>query len=265
MVLFVVIIGILILVIVRIRNSEIVAAKCKEELRQQEERRLAWERSPERIAELERKAIEEEENRKLQQIERERIEREKLEREEMLARDKWNVYYESKTMDEIQLMSGLEFEKFIARLLALAGYDDVALTKYTDQGGDIVCKSPCGRRTVVQVKRWNKPLGNKVIQEVFGAVKYYDAKFGMIITNSRFTQKAQELADTDKNVILCDGKWLNSMIVQHIPDKIPEFDWEIFNRDIKDKLIFSPFINTTPIRSKSRYWRTKNRYRKWRS
>jgi uncharacterized protein (TIGR03067 family) len=89
---------------------------------------------------------------------------------ELEAREKWRIHHQYRTMRDIDGMSGLEFEQFLASLFAKLGYTEIQLTPVNDQGGDIVCKSPSGVKTVIQAKRWTKPLGNKVVQEVLGAM-----------------------------------------------------------------------------------------------
>ena len=42
-------------------------------------------------------------------------------------------------MRDIEGMSGLEFERFLASLFAKLGYTEIELTPVNDQGGDIIC------------------------------------------------------------------------------------------------------------------------------
>ncbi len=51
-----------------------------------------------------------------------------------------------------------------------------------------------GRTVVVQAKRWDGVVGVKAVQEVLGAINYYDAQKGIVLTNSDFTENAYELA-----------------------------------------------------------------------
>ena len=52
-------------------------------------------------------------------------------------------------------------------------------------------------KTVVQAKRYNSSVGNKAVQEVIGAMGYYKATRGMVITNSFFTSNAITLANAN--------------------------------------------------------------------
>jgi restriction system protein len=51
-----------------------------------------------------------------------------------------------------------------------------------------------GRVIVVQAKRHQKPVGNKAVQEVLGAVGFYSADEGWVVTSSSFTPSAKALA-----------------------------------------------------------------------
>lgn len=72
-----------------------------------------------------------------------------------------------------------------------------------DQGADLIIQKD-GQMIVVQAKRYSGPVGNKAVQEVIGAVTYYRASEGWVITNSTFTPQAKALAQKS-NVRLFDG------------------------------------------------------------
>ena len=50
-------------------------------------------------------------------------------------------------------------------------------------------------RVVVQAKKQKKTVGNKAVQEVHAARGYYQANRAIVITTSRFSKPAIELAD----------------------------------------------------------------------
>jgi hypothetical protein len=186
-----------------------------------------WLRTPEGMAWQE---AEREKQRKQQEVD----ERRRKEAEESAAREKWRLYHESKTMDEISMMSGTEFEEFLARLFSRMGYADIQLTPVNDQGGDLLCLSPSGRRIVIQAKRWKGSVGNEAVQELLGAMRNYGCTEGMVVTNSTFTQAAYELAKKGSDVVLRDGRWLEEQIKTFLPPEIPEFSWEEYKRVVKD-------------------------------
>jgi HJR/Mrr/RecB family endonuclease len=131
-------------------------------------------------------------------------------------------------------MTGREFEEFLARLFSRMGYTNISLTPANDQGGDLVCVSPGGTRIVVQAKRWRGSVGNAAVMELLGGMLNYECTEGIVVTNSTFTAAARELAAKDCRSTLRDGHWLQEQIIKFLPAKIPDFDWEEYNRIVRD-------------------------------
>jgi restriction system protein len=101
-------------------------------------------------------------------------------------------------------LSGQEFETYIADLIKKKGFNDVRGTPATgDQGADLIAKI-MGKTIIIQAKRYEKPVGNKAVQEVISAVQYYKGDEGWVITNSSFTPSAKALAQKG-NIRLIDG------------------------------------------------------------
>lgn len=100
-------------------------------------------------------------------------------------------------------LSGEEFETHVARLLRLRGYEVAGTPRVGDQGADLVAKKD-GKTIIVQVKRYQGPVGNKAVQEVIGAVCFYGGNEGWVVTNSTFTSAAKALAQKN-GVTLIDG------------------------------------------------------------
>ncbi len=110
-------------------------------------------------------------------------------------------------------LSGVEFEGYIGRLLKALGYSDVTGTPVTgDQGADLVAKKD-NVVYIIQAKRYSKPVGNTAIQEVVGALKFYNGQRAWVITNSKFTPGAITLAQKN-GVKLTDGQGLATLIKQ---------------------------------------------------
>lgn len=62
-----------------------------------------------------------------------------------------------------------------------------------DQGADLVLQIE-GIKIVIQAKRYTGVVGNAAVQEVYAAMGYYGADFAMVVTTSRYTQAASNLA-----------------------------------------------------------------------
>jgi restriction system protein len=113
---------------------------------------------------------------------------------------------------EIDTMDGRTFEQFLETLFVRQGYS-VELTPYRgDWGADLVLKR--GEiKTVVQAKRYTKSVGIKAVQEVTAAKAKYRCTQAMVVTNSRFTPQAQELARVNDVVL-----WDRSELIQSLLD-----------------------------------------------
>jgi hypothetical protein len=162
----------------------------------------------------------------------------------------WAFHHETKTMEEVHLMTGQEFEEFLARLLQEMGYKQVRLTASNDQGADVLCVAPEGARVAVQAKCWKGSVGNSAVQQVLGAINHYSCDQGMVITNSTFTEAAKRLASSCENVELCDGSWLNDAINRYFPKRVPPFDRVQFDALIEGLILVSreavPELRTKP-------------------
>lgn len=110
------------------------------------------------------------------------------------------------SIDEIDLMSGYEFEKFIVRLFQNMGYQAYQTKESNDQGVDVVAKKK-DFVVAIQTKCYSGVVGNSAIQEAVAGAKYYDANKAMVITNSHFTKSAINLANKN-NVELWDRQVL---------------------------------------------------------
>lgn len=133
-----------------------------------------------------------------------------LERERYLNNDfRKEMQIKEDNYDFENIKTGVEFELYLKKIFTKIGYR-VETTKTTgDQGADlIIYKNKI--KTVVQAKFYSNPVGNKAVQEVVGAIKFYNADKGMVVTNSVYTKSALELADAN-NIELIDGEKLNQL------------------------------------------------------
>lgn len=114
---------------------------------------------------------------------------------------------EKKSADE---MTGVEFERYSAELLSENGVQIVEETPASgDFGADFIILLD-GERTVLQCKRYSRPVGVKAVQEAVAAMPYYKCVGAAVITNSTFTRQACELAE-ESGVILWDGSDIEEM------------------------------------------------------
>lgn len=113
------------------------------------------------------------------------------------------VFRRNDCEEDIDTMSGTEFEDFMAEILHRSGIEVLELTKTSgDFGADIIVMHQ-NERTAVQCKRYSRPIGVKAVQEAVSAKDYYKCTKAAVITNSTFTRQARELA-AESGVILWD-------------------------------------------------------------
>lgn len=107
-------------------------------------------------------------------------------------------------------MTGKEFENFVASLFIKMGYRVRKTPGSKDYGADLIlCRN--GLKIAVQTKRWKSKVGVRAVQEIAGAVPFYNADKGIVITNNLITKEAYKLADC-LGVELWDGYQLLEFI-----------------------------------------------------
>ena len=116
----------------------------------------------------------------------------------------------SKTMLDLDVLTGIEFEHFLVKIFEKMGYKCEVTKASGDFGADLLLNK-VGVRTVVQAKRYDGKVSPKAVQEAVAAIRQYDADDAMVVTTNYFTKGANELADNN-NVKLVDRdkieKWL---------------------------------------------------------
>ena len=115
------------------------------------------------------------------------------------------------TIDGIDLMTGVEFEAFIADMFSRMNYR-TQITKATgDQGIDVIAEND-EMKIGIQAKCYSGNVGNAAIQEVVGGKKYYHVTHLLVVTNNYFTESAIRLAQAN-NVILWDRNILKEKLM----------------------------------------------------
>ena len=119
-------------------------------------------------------------------------------------------YSHSISIDEIDSMTGHEFEYFLRDLFEKMGYRVEHTKLSADQGADLIIDK-FGEKVVVQAKRSSHKVSNGAIQEVSAAIKHYGADKGMVVATNEFTPSAIELASSN-NIELTDRYELEKLI-----------------------------------------------------
>ena len=116
------------------------------------------------------------------------------------------------------------FERLVLQLMQRLGYGSLVdhATQHLGGSGDggldgLIKEDKLGLDVIyVQAKRWESPVGSKIVREFLGALDQAGAKKGVLITTSSFTQDARApLGKTDKKIALIDGDTLAELMIEH--------------------------------------------------
>lgn len=119
------------------------------------------------------------------------------------------------TIDEVDIMSGNDFEHWCADLLAHNGFTNVIVTQASgDQGVDVTATKG-GVKYAVQCKCYSSDLGNTPVQEVYAGKAMYECQVGIVMTNRYFTAGAKTLA-AKTGVLLWDRDKLIELMANKI-------------------------------------------------
>jgi len=111
----------------------------------------------------------------------------------------------------IDSMTGIDFEKYLQKLLTTQGYS-VSMTQASgDLGVDLVA-SKCGDKIAIQVKRYNTKISRRAISDAVAGMQHYHCNKAMVITNNYFTPGAVTLARST-GCLLIDRDTLAKWIV----------------------------------------------------
>jgi len=122
----------------------------------------------------------------------------------------------------LTLMSGDELERHLCDLFGRHGYTVWPVPSRGDVGAALlVCRGDQG--IVVQVKRWNAPLGPEVVRALLLAIQQHAATLGrlgcaqiggMIVTTVDFREETRQLA-ASSGVLLWNRQELDAQLAAH--------------------------------------------------
>ena len=127
-------------------------------------------------------------------------------------------------LDQIKTCSPDFFESLVVKLLVKMGYGGNVrdagehMRKSRDGGIDGLIKEDVLGLGVIylQAKRWDATVGRPEIQKFAGALQGKQAKKGVFITTSSFSQDAKAFAETiENNIVLIDGNLLADHMIDY--------------------------------------------------
>lgn len=116
--------------------------------------------------------------------------------------------YGYRSLDDIDIMSGSEFEQWVAKQEQAKGYRVTNIQDSYDFGVDVISVRRHNLKVAIQCKRYSSNVGIAAVQQVFAAKAYYDCDRAEVWTNAGFTRSAITLADK-LNVTLIGRDTLN--------------------------------------------------------
>jgi restriction system protein len=110
----------------------------------------------------------------------------------------------------VGLMSGVQFEHFVAHLFQEMGHRATALGGSGDQGVDVILDY-FGKRVAVQCKNYKRAVGNKPVQEVYAGARYHRCAQAWVVAPAGYTKGAHDLARST-GVLLFDANGIRQWI-----------------------------------------------------
>ena len=104
-----------------------------------------------------------------------------------------------------KLMSGIEYEEHCKNILIEAGWDVEDTPISGDQGVDLIASIE-DIRVCIQCKCFEKPVGNKAVQEVAAGMIHWNGTHAVVVGKSGFTKSAHTLAESTKVILTSDAE-----------------------------------------------------------
>jgi len=109
------------------------------------------------------------------------------------VQDKWQQQFGASQASDLDQLTGVEFEYFLAGLYRAQGFKAEVTPASGDYGADLIL-SKDGQRIAVQAKRYIGSVGVSAVQEALSGQAYYQCHASWVITTGTFTANAMELA-----------------------------------------------------------------------
>ena len=100
-------------------------------------------------------------------------------------------------MRAIDVMSGVEFEAYVAIRLRRAGWQVRFTPAVGDYGVDLIADKD-GQSAAIQCKRHGKTVGVAAVQQVVSGALHHGCTRSIVVSNQEFTTAAKQLAYTHR-------------------------------------------------------------------
>lgn len=105
-------------------------------------------------------------------------------------------HFQKKTDPLANVITGIDFEMYLKSQIESAIPDAYVDTTPAsgDHGADLIARYK-GITIAIQAKYYSGSVGNAAVQEIHAGMGFYDADFGMVVTQSTYTEHAKSLAN----------------------------------------------------------------------
>ncbi len=107
--------------------------------------------------------------------------------------DSWQQEFGMRKANELDALSGAEFEEFLVGLFRAQGYLAELTVTTGDYGADLILTKD-RQRIAVQAKRYEGSVGVSAVQEAISGQAYYKCDAAWVVSTGSFTANARELA-----------------------------------------------------------------------
>ncbi len=144
-------------------------------------------------------------------------------------------YLSTISINDIDGISGYEFEEIVAYLFSFFDFKTTLTNKTGDYGVDVFATYKKIRYCIQAKLYYNHNVGPSAVQQANTAKNYYSCDFAVVITNSKYTKQAIDMADKLK-VILLDRQDLVNIL-----DNIKSDNKKFLGKLLEEKLCLSRF------------------------
>jgi HJR/Mrr/RecB family endonuclease len=129
-----------------------------------------------------------------------------------------------------------QFEDEVLKLFAELGYRTTATPRVADGGVDGILEKG-DRKIIIQCKRWDTPVGEPTMRDLYGTTMHERADQGWVIATGGFSAKAERWA-RGKPLRLIDLQELLTFAKQVYPERfnINGKDTSLLRRELEEKL-----------------------------
>jgi len=115
------------------------------------------------------------------------------------------------TIGDVDTITGYEFEEILLHIFNYFGFKSSVTKKSGDYGVDLFVKKKSVKYCIQAKLYYNHNVGSSAVQQIETGKRYFACDYAMVITNSKYTKQARDMAN-QLNVILLDRQDMSSIL-----------------------------------------------------